>query len=220
MGSPAAPAHVDLRSVSYGNGQFVAVGGLYRGLYPEGSVLTSPDGVTWTARYQTPLYLPACAYGNNRFVAVGGPILAGQDMSVILTSPDGDAWASQSSGTTNYLNAIVYADGNFLAVGDGGELLTSTDGTSWAERNPFWQNLYAVTYANGTFVAVGGAGTILNSQPLPDFVNAGKIVARPLGLNGQFQMDIAGQAGQTYVIEVSIDLANWRPLANVVGTAA
>ena len=60
--------------MTYGNGLFVAVGG-------SGTILTSPDGVTWTARTSgTGNGLRGVAYGNNTFVAVG-------EYGTILTSP-------------------------------------------------------------------------------------------------------------------------------------
>jgi hypothetical protein len=60
--------------VTYGNGTFVAVG-------EGGTILTSPDGVSWTARTSgTSNWLDGVAYGNGLFVAVG-------DRGTILTSP-------------------------------------------------------------------------------------------------------------------------------------
>ena len=59
--------------VTYGNGRFVAVG--------IGDILTSPDGVSWTARASgTSNYLNGVTYGNGRFVVVG-------NFGTILTSP-------------------------------------------------------------------------------------------------------------------------------------
>jgi hypothetical protein len=60
--------------VTYGNGLFVAVG-------EGGTILTSPDGVSWTRQTSGTYYpLHGVAYGNNTFVAVG-------EYSTILTSP-------------------------------------------------------------------------------------------------------------------------------------
>jgi hypothetical protein len=60
--------------VTYGNGLFVAVG-------EWGTILTSPDGVTWTARTSgTSNLLYDVTYGNGTFVAVG-------EWGTILTSP-------------------------------------------------------------------------------------------------------------------------------------
>jgi hypothetical protein len=62
-----------LNGVTYGNGLFVAVG-------EGGTILTSPDGVSWTQRTSPEKSdLLSVAYRNGRFVAVGG--------GTILTSP-------------------------------------------------------------------------------------------------------------------------------------
>jgi hypothetical protein len=61
-------------SLTYGNGTFVAVGS-------NGTILTSPDRVSWTWRASgTDSSLFGVTYGNGLFVAVG-------DYGTILTSP-------------------------------------------------------------------------------------------------------------------------------------
>jgi hypothetical protein len=63
-----------LTGVAYGNNTFVAVG-------DDGTILTSPDGVSWTARTSETGYgLYGVTYGNGTFVAVGW-------YGTILTSP-------------------------------------------------------------------------------------------------------------------------------------
>ena len=53
-----------LNGVTYGNGTFVAVGGVV--------IDTLPDGFTWTSRIsRTDNGLRGVAYGNGTFVAVG-----------------------------------------------------------------------------------------------------------------------------------------------------
>jgi uncharacterized membrane protein len=75
-----------LFGVTYGNGLFVAVGG-------RGTILTSPDGVTWTPRASgTDKFLFGVAHGNGLFVAVGWD-------GTILTSPDGVSWTPRASLT-------------------------------------------------------------------------------------------------------------------------
>src|SRR6266496_3824353 len=59
------PMGEHLRSIAYGNGVFVAVGGK--------TTVTSTNGTTWTQRDPgTQTSLSAIAYGNGLFVAVGG----------------------------------------------------------------------------------------------------------------------------------------------------
>ena len=74
------------------------------------TILTSPDGVTWTTRISGTSYgLNGVTYGNNTFVAVGG--------STILTSPDGVSWTIRTSGTSYGLNGVTYGNNTFVAVG-------------------------------------------------------------------------------------------------------
>ncbi len=70
------PQGNSLNAVTYGNGIFVAVG-------DNGTILTSPDGVTWTQESSgTTDRLNAVNHGNGIFVAGG-------DGGAILTSADG-----------------------------------------------------------------------------------------------------------------------------------
>jgi hypothetical protein len=90
--------------VTYGNGLFVAVG-------EGGAILTSPDGVSWTARTSgTGDWLFGVTYGNGLFVAVG-------EGGTILTSRDGVSWTARTSGTSNWLYGVAYGNGLFVAVG-------------------------------------------------------------------------------------------------------
>ena len=140
-----------LSGVVYGSNTFVAVGGY-------GTILTSPDGETWTIKTTgISSKLNGVTYGNNTFVAVGG-------YGTILTSPDGETWTSRISGTSNWLGGVTYVNNTFVAVGKGGIVLTSPDGETWTSRiSGTSQDLYGVTYGNNTFVAVGDGGIILTS---------------------------------------------------------
>jgi hypothetical protein len=145
------PTGNNLYGVSYGNSTFVAVGG-------GGTILTSPDGATWTSRSSgTTNDLGGVSYGNSAFVAVGGG-------GTVLTSPDGATWTSQRSGTTNDLGGVNYGNTTFVAVGGGGTVLTSPDGATWtSQRSGTTNDLYGISYGNSTFVAVGQSGTVLQS---------------------------------------------------------
>ena len=101
-----------LNSVAWSGTQFVAVGA-------GGTILTSPDGMTWTAQNSgTTNQLSGITWSGAQFVAVG-------DFGNILTSPDGVTWTAQNSGTTNWFHGITWSGAQFVAVGDGGTILTS-----------------------------------------------------------------------------------------------
>jgi hypothetical protein len=130
----------------------VAVGG-------SGTILTGPDGITWTSRTSgTSEGLLGVTYGNSTFVVVG-------TNGTILTSPDGTSWTSRTSGTSIQLTGVTYGNSTFVAVGHSGTILTSPDGTSWTSRTSgTTETLWGVTYGNSTFMAVGDSGSILTSS--------------------------------------------------------
>lgn len=149
--SSPMPQGEALQAVTYGDGQFVAVGN-------GGTILTSPDGTAWKLR---PFWfresLHGVAYGAGRFVAVGA---AGR----IATSVDGATWVTRPSPTRSRLNGVTYTGSRFVAVGDGGAMLVSEDGLQWQSlpgATPF--NLYAVAYGGGRYMAAGELGTVLTS---------------------------------------------------------
>lgn len=139
-----------LLDVVYAQGQFVAVGGF-------GTILTSPDGITWTRQPRlTYAHLRGITYGNGLFVAVG-------DQGVILTSPDGVNWTARDIGFPSpYFSDVAYGDGKFVAVAwsTPNYFYISSDGLTWTrQQNPdpndsFW----GIAYGNGVFGAVGASG--------------------------------------------------------------
>ena len=107
------PTGNNLNGITYGNGQFVAVGNL-------GTILTSTDGTNWIQQQSgTAIGLWGIAYGNGQFVAEGGP-------GIILTSADGVKWAKHQPGP---VGPIAYGNGQFVAVG-GDTVMTSADGVN------------------------------------------------------------------------------------------
>ena len=132
-------------------------------------VLTSDDGLYWTARSskeENP-FLNAVTYGNKTFLAVGSNgVFADPPNFFILTG-----WGT--SDTDSWLYGATYGNGKFVVVGgyyneekgkDQGAILTSPDGENWTVRISGIDNtLNRVTYGNGIFVAVGDSGTIFTS---------------------------------------------------------
>jgi len=85
---PATPGGIG-RIVSSGT-MLVAAGS------SRGTVLTSPDGAHWTARYlPDSVYLTNLAFGNGLFAGIGHGNFADPDM--VMTSPDGMNWTREIS---------------------------------------------------------------------------------------------------------------------------
>ncbi len=137
-----------------GSNLYVAVG-------DRGTVMTSPDAVSWMAsNVGNTNRLTAAAWGNGRFVAA-------DDMGGIVTSPDGGNWTPRTSNSNYYgISGLVWNGSEFVAVGGGGVILTSPDGITWTSIVPgagSAHNLSAVGWNGMQFVAVGQAGTVRTS---------------------------------------------------------
>jgi len=141
-----------LNAVTWSGTQFVAVGG-------PGTVLTSPDGITWTSRTSgTGNALYGVAWSGTQFVAVGSGT-----GGIILTSPDGITWTSRTSGTQSFLSSVTWSGTRFVAVGSMGTILTSPDGITWTPHFSGTGNyLSSVTWSGAQFVVVG-ADAVLTS---------------------------------------------------------
>ena len=159
-----------LNGVTWSGTQFVAVG-------DGGTILTSPDGITWTSRAPSspaPL-LYGAAWSGTKFVAVGrsSGLLTGAEM----TSADGITWTAQDMSTLPFaqpwdLKGVVWTGTQFVAVGGGdglfpGEVLaTSPDGVTWTARNYLAVShaaLAGIAWSGTLLLAVGGNGEILTS---------------------------------------------------------
>ena len=84
-------------------------------------VMTSPDGIAWTARSERGR--PPVALG--RLGAGTGPVLRGGSFRAggrVMTSPDGVAWTLRSSAADNNWQSVAWAPelGLFCAVSDSG----------------------------------------------------------------------------------------------------
>ena len=168
--------------VAYGNGIFVAAGGVRL-------ILVSKDGTNWMNRSAA---VPGSTIGINfttENYTVGGDSLTlvtpndastnveiqqkpfqfravgfGNNTFVILgesgeilISPDGESWRTVNAPTSANFTGIAWGGDKFVAVSDAGTIFTSTDGVRWTLRNSGTdKTLDSVAFGNGIFVTVGG----------------------------------------------------------------
>jgi len=132
--------------------------GLFVSVGYSGTIITSPDGTSWTKRTSGTIYnLNGVTYGNGLFVTVGYS-------GTILTSSDGTTWTERTSGTKTSLYGVAYGNNTFVAVGYKGTIITSSDGTTWTKRKSNTSvEFNEVIYADDTFFAFGFKGVIRSS---------------------------------------------------------
>ena len=119
-GSFAVTNH--LYGVTASGSQFLAVGA-------SGTILTSSDGVTWTARTSgTSQPLFAVARSASEFVAVG-------ESGTLLDSSDGINWVAGTSGVSANLFGVNWSGTQFIVLGANGTILTSPDGAIWTPHS-------------------------------------------------------------------------------------
>ncbi|MBI5638791.1 MAG: hypothetical protein HZA17_00035 [Nitrospirae bacterium] len=135
----------DLYDVAYGNGTFVAVGGV--------SILTSSNGTDWT-----PVSFSICFPDGCRFLYsvtyANGNFIAFASRGLILTSADGKNWTLNNSETFPGSSGITYGNGIFVSV-YGSKILKSADAITWTPVATADTNFDDIIYGNGTFVAFG-----------------------------------------------------------------
>ncbi len=138
---------------------FIAVG-------LSGKILTSPDGITWTARSSgnNLLAINAVEYSPtlNLFVVVAD----GRTISShILTSPDAITWTTRTSASSRNWTSLAWGNGVFVATAENSgstttTVMTSSNGTSWTLRTVpsqgEWRQVIWVNELN-LFVAVGSS---------------------------------------------------------------
>ena len=166
----SVPVSAQWSSVAYGAGEFVAVS-------LDGDVMSSPDGITWTAGTAAEsIGWRSVVYGGGQFVVVGsGGSTSGDD---VMYSSDGLTWSNSgvSVPVLNTWRSVAYGHGIYVAISnDGGpsnDVMISSDGITWTSEGagtPF-QGWDAITFGNGKFVAVsnsslfGGDGVMSSSD--------------------------------------------------------
>lgn len=204
-----APTNVPLHAITYGEGQWVAVGG-------RAAILVSSNGFQWrqlATGFDPQSFFMSVAYGNGVFVA------GGQGSTLRAISQDGLNWTLQAtSAASERIYELTFGNGRFVGVGTGASgvssyILTSTDGVQWTFPVPPSANIpEAVTYGNNLFVAVGQSGMIITS---PDGMNwtvrssGTQNFLRTVAYSGS-RFIVAGDAGTALT---STDGISWSPSA-------
>ncbi len=154
----------NLYSVSYGNGRYVAVGGIDSNAESDdttndvGEIWISHDGISW---FQTVSDLGGeyedVEFGNGMFLTRKG--------MTFYSSPDGKIWtALQSTGFGGEPNDFQSGGGAFISAGYEGAIYRSTDGVDWTQvMSPDGTAWFGVGYRNGYYVATGQNGKLATS---------------------------------------------------------
>ncbi len=140
-------------SVTFGNGQFVAVG---LDASNDAGIFTSADGITWVKQNtglpagRNGLSLTSVKFAGGNYIAVGWS-------GLVLTSPDGITWTKRTAVTPSVLRDVAYGNGKYVAVGDTGTMIESNDGgVTWTALPALTtQLLNSIDFANNQFVVAG-----------------------------------------------------------------
>jgi hypothetical protein len=135
-----------IRSVTFGRGLFVAVGGSYEKL--TSVILNSNNGRHWVAaRCPIKAVLHGVTFGAGRFITVGAN-------GSVLGSLEGRQWHRQNSVTEVTLAAVAFGNGVFVAGGDDGMLINSLDGIHWVfQESGTRAYIGRITFQAGRFYA-------------------------------------------------------------------
>jgi lipid-binding SYLF domain-containing protein len=127
-------------------------------------VMTSSDGITWTARAEAEAnqwYSVCWSKERGLFVAV-----ATSGTNRVMTSPDGITWTARAAAEANAWVSVCWSKerGMFVAVAFDGtnRVMTSPDGITWTARTAAEANSWlSVCWSpeRGMFVAVAISGT-------------------------------------------------------------
>lgn len=193
------------RSITFGNGKFVAIGGVYS---YDNNAAYSLDGVNWTK-----VTLPisgawrSIAFGNNTFVIIA----YGSDK--VLYSSDGITWYNSTISSDGPWSSITYGNGKFVAVAENvNKGAYSSDGITWTEFNlPISITYRSVIYGNDRFIAVGNSNQAVYST---DGINWSITTMRSYDWNSRYSITygngkFVAVSELTNKADYSTDGVNW-----------
>ncbi len=150
---------IDLRSIAWSGGRYVAVGEDYSGRYYMWSpvLLTSPDGMAWsrpefpTAADPSHSSLSAVIWTKGSFVAVG---------SYLLLSPDGTSWTKDET----IHGRSLASDGDLVVVVDDDGLILSRNLATWeTAASPVVDG--RIAFVGGRFWLAGRCASCPDREP-------------------------------------------------------
>lgn len=175
--SSTSKVTADLQGICITDSLYVASGA-------NGTLLTSPDAITWTPRSS-----PRTTFLSSVESFPGGFVASG-DLGTLLSSTDGSSWVNRSPNTTNWIYRARWRGNQLVAVGQNGVIYTSPNGNDWTLRSSgvtAWLN--DVILIDGTYYAIGTQGTVLASadaiQWTPVDSITGKSLTGAASINGQ-----------------------------------
>lgn len=203
-------------SITYGDTQFVAVGG-------GGTIFSSNnDGSVWTDRSNYVVggvsYLMSIAYGNGVYLTHASHSNTMYTSSDCITWVNPTIWGPPTAGQAE-INSIIFVGSQFVAIGgqygnDSSLVMTSPDGTTWTRQSSGTNtDLYEIQYGDSQFVAWGGDSLVITS---PDAVYW---TSHTSDLNGAFRSAVYGNdqwvaVGGNGLITTSVDGIHWTTQAS------
>lgn len=131
---------------------WVASLGLFVAVANAGYIGTSPNGTTWTTRYNV------TGDGNITGIAFGaGRLVAVSSGNKVITSTNGTTWSYATTvPVTTAMIDVAFGGGKFIIAAQSTASLTSTDGDVWASFNLNTGSgfpLTGISYGNGFWLA-------------------------------------------------------------------
>jgi len=182
-----------LRSVAYGHGLYIAVGGEGRH-----GMLISEDGVHWKpASSGSRTQLMEIVFHHGLFVVVGGqsnPDTSTGDVAMIETSNDGLNWTTHFWKQHPPLNTAAYWNNQLMVAGDGFVGILSSDKTNL--------QITEFSYAQER--------NLLPAQNESALANPNTIKFDISHANGQVNLSWQTEPGAIYRLKQSVNLKKWQ----------
>ena len=186
-----------LRSVTYGNGRFVAIG--------DGKLLYSSDAITWNLSTFSLSSGSRVIYGGNKFIA-----FAGNNTNKAAYSTDGITWTAITLPVSAYWNHAAYGNGKFIvAASFNAQYLYSDDGITWTQASlpasKYWK--WAV-FGSDKFVIASDSEYIYAT----DGINWSDVASLPSTFENLIYADgrfFTYGPGGSYKVSYSYDAVTW-----------